>query len=166
MAEVRFSHKEAYHCYLKFTSVLQQFGLTKQKTEKILIRVDTTSQDYQYQPELKLLNKFDVFVRVRVVPMNLLLSQKLLALLERKRAKGRDFFDTVYLVGQTDPDYHYLQQKVQIAGPKQLKQAINKKISSLDLGQLAEDVAPFLMKPSDRTRVEQFAQFVEEWLGD
>lgn len=165
-SELRFSHKEAFHCYLKFTNILQQFGLTKQKKEKILIRIDTTSQDYNYQPELKILNKFDVFVRVPVAPVNLLLAQKLTALLGRKRAKGRDFYDIVFLAGQTEPDYRYLLEKSQIKNAQQLRQKVTSKIANLNLDDMADDVAPFLMKKTDRARVEQFDQFLEEWLAD
>ncbi len=162
--EARFSHKEAFHCYLKFTDILQQLNLTKQKKEKILIRIDTTGQDYQYQPQFKILNKFDVFARVPVSPADLLLAQKLTALLGRKRAKGRDFYDTVFLAGQTKPDYNYLQQKVQISSSTQLKKALKEKIAVLDLELMADDVTPFLMKGADRARVEQFDEFVEQWL--
>jgi len=160
--ETNFSFKEAFHCRLKFVGLLQQLGLTKQKTEKIVIRVDATNQDYRYEPELKLVNKFEFFMRIKIVPKNLLLSQKILALLQRKRAKGRDYFDAVFLAGQTDPDYEYLQQKANIATNNELKTALLNKLTEVDLKQLAYDVEPFLMNRADVNRVLLFAEFVEQ----
>lgn len=162
--ELRFSHKEAFHCYFKLMDVLQSYGLTRQKREKMLVRIDTTSQDYDYQPEIKVLNAFDVFVKVPIVPLSLLMSQKLLALLNRKRAKGRDFFDVVFLAGKTEPDYQYLQQKMEIKNSADLRTQLLAKSQLLDMSKMADDVAPFLMKQKDRARVEDFTQFVEQWL--
>ncbi len=69
--------KDAFHCYLRFPELLYKQGLSPHHQEKILIQVDTVSQGYDYQPEIKILNKFDVFTEVRVTPLNLLLSQKI-----------------------------------------------------------------------------------------
>lgn len=160
--ETVYSFKEAFHCRLKFVGLMQQLGLTKQKREKIMIRVDATNQDYDYEPELKLINKFEHFMRIKVAPKSLLLSQKILALLQRKRDKGRDYFDTVFLAGQTDPDYEYLRQKAKIATKNELKTALIKKVAEVDLQQLARDVEPFLMNRADVSRILMFTEFVEQ----
>lgn len=162
--ETRFSFKQAAHCYFKFLQLLQQFGLTKQKKEKILIRFDATSQEYRYQPDFKMLNKFDFFAELKVAPLALLLSQKIMAALKRKRAKGRDFYDIVFLQAQTEPDFNYLKHKLEIDDKQELKQRLLARCKQLDMNQLSQDVAPFLMNQANRNRVEKFVQFVEGWL--
>ncbi len=160
--ETTLSFKAAFHAHFKFPGLLQKFNLTKQKKEKILIRFDAAPQDYTYQPDLKIINKFDVFARVAVVPPQLLLSQKILTALQRKRAKGRDFYDIVFLSAQFKPDLEYFKQKADIHSEADLKQALLKKSDSLDFDKLAQDVAPFLMEAADQERVRHFVQFVRQ----
>ena len=69
--------KEAFHCDLKFPELLFQQGLSPHQQEKILIQLDTVAQGYDYSPEVRILNKFDVFTEIRVTPLNILLSQKI-----------------------------------------------------------------------------------------
>jgi len=97
--------------YIRFSDVLFDLGLTGHKEEKILIQVDTQPQKFKYTPDKIILNKFDVFLRVNVVPIDILLSQKFYAVLDRPRPMGRDFFDIVYLSGKTNPNYSYLAVK-------------------------------------------------------
>ncbi len=47
-----------------------------------------------------ILDKFDVFTQINTTPKELLLAQKFYAVINRKRNKGRDFFDIVFLLGQ------------------------------------------------------------------
>ncbi len=159
--EIKKSFKGAYHCYFKFSDILQRFNLSKQKKEKILIRFDVVEQNYQYQPEVKLINQFDVFTQVKVVPIPLLLAQKILAALHRKQAKGRDFYDIVFLMSQTKPDMNYLQHKIGVAKANQLQQVLMDRCQELDFKKLAADVEPFLIKPADQQRVLHFEQFVQ-----
>jgi Nucleotidyl transferase AbiEii toxin, Type IV TA system len=59
------------------------------------------------------MNKFDVQTNILTISPQLLLSQKIHTVFERKRIKGRDFFDIVFLLGITqNPDYRYLQEKL------------------------------------------------------
>ncbi len=162
--ELRFSFKQAMHCFLRFIGVLQAFNLTQQKKEKIMIRVDVAPQNYDYQPDLKLLKKFDVYTRVQVAPQELLLAEKLITILQRSTAKGRDFFDVIFLSGRTDPDWQYLQKKAGIATRPELKTALQKRVHQLDMSILAKELEPFLIKSSSFRQVLSFAEFVENWL--
>jgi predicted nucleotidyltransferase component of viral defense system len=162
--ELRFSFKEAMHCFLRFVGLLQAFNLTKQKKEKIMIRVDAAPQNYDYQPDLKLLKKFDVYTRVQVAPQELLLAEKLITILRRSRAKGRDFFDVIFLAGETDPEWQYLRKKAGIGTREELKTALRERLHQLDMPTLAKEVEPFLIKSSDFQQVLSFAEFVEDWL--
>ena len=110
-----------------------------------------------------MLNKFDVFSQVNSTPKDLLLAQKFYAVLNRKRNKGRDFFDIVFLLGQTvDVNYAYLEMKTGIKTPEELKARILDKCASLDMVEMAKDVRPFLFNPKDDKKVSLFAEYVSQ----
>ncbi len=83
--EVRNIAKGAYRCYLRIPALLYEQNLSPFQQEKILIQVDTTAQGYKYEPEIKILNKFDVFTEIRVTPLDILLSQKIYTAVNRKK---------------------------------------------------------------------------------
>src|SRR4030042_1593132 len=90
----------AWHCYIRFPGLLFEEGLSGYREEKIMIQLDTEPQDFIYQPERIILNRFEVFTAILTTPLPLLLSQKLFAILNRSRRMGRDFFDVIFLMGK------------------------------------------------------------------
>jgi predicted nucleotidyltransferase component of viral defense system len=160
--DIRNVAKGAYRCYLKFPALLYEQGLSPFQEEKILIQVDTTAQGYPYNPETILLNKFDVFAQIRVTPPNILLSQKIYTAVNRKRPKGRDFYDITYLSGRTKPDLGYLNLKLGVTTVESLRKEIATRIADYDFMELAEDVSPFLINLDDIKRVEKFREFWEQ----
>jgi predicted nucleotidyltransferase component of viral defense system len=157
--EVRNVAKGAYRCYLRFPALLYEQGISPYQQEKILIQVDTTTQGYKYEPEIILLNKFDVFAEIRVTPLDILLSQKIYTAVNRKEPKGRDFYDITYLSSRTKPDYGFLNQKLGLSTGEDLRREIIKKIEKFDFEKLSDDVAPFLMNLDQIKRVEKFKDF-------
>jgi predicted nucleotidyltransferase component of viral defense system len=160
--EVKNIAKGAYHCYMRFPTLLYEQGLSPLPGEKILIQVDTTAQGYTYKPEIILLNKFDVFAEIRVTPLEILLSQKILTSVNRKRPKGRDFYDITYLSSRTKPDLGFLNKKLGINTGEGLRKEISARIAEYDFKDLADDVAPFLMNKDDIKRVEKFVKFWDQ----
>jgi predicted nucleotidyltransferase component of viral defense system len=157
--EVKNIAKSAYHFYMRFPTLLYEQGLSPLPEEKILIQVDTTAQGYTYKPEIILLNKFDVFAEIRVTPLEILLSQKIFTAVNRKRPKGRDFYDITYLSSRTKPDLGFLNKKLGIKTAEGLRKEISARIAEYDFKDLADDVAPFLMNQDDIKRVEKFCEF-------
>ncbi|NSW53825.1 MAG: nucleotidyl transferase AbiEii/AbiGii toxin family protein [Anaerolineae bacterium] len=160
--EVRNVARGAYHCYLRFPEVLHHAGISPLPTEKILIQLDTISQGYVYQPEMYLLNKFDIFTEIRVTPLSLLLSQKIYTAVHRKRAKGRDFYDITFLYGLTKPDFGFLSEKMGIDSPDRLHEEFLEKIEGYDFEALVQDVAPFLINQNEVNRVRKFREFWQQ----
>ena len=157
--EVKKMKKTVYHCYIKFPRILYENGIYPLPEEKILIKVESYTQGYGYNPSIQILNKFDVFSEVRVTPLPVLLSQKIIAAVDRKQPRGRDFYDITFLLGQTKPDYGYLNQKLGIASPENLREFMLAKIDHYDFYALAEDVAPFVIRKQDVQRVTLFKTF-------
>jgi len=131
------------------------------KNEKILIQVGTEPHDFVYTPDKVFLNKFDVFTQIAVTPSDILLAQKIYALLNRKRAKGRDIYDVIFLLQKTKPNYDYLKQKAGLADSQTLKKKVRKHLKGLNLKELAKDVEPFLFQPSD-SKKSFFAEYIQQ----
>ncbi|MFH1847443.1 MAG: nucleotidyl transferase AbiEii/AbiGii toxin family protein [Candidatus Omnitrophota bacterium] len=152
--------KGAFHCYLKFPGILFQSGLSGQKREKILIQLDAEPQKYSYNNNKYLINKFGIFRFINVVPLNLLLSQKICACLTRKREKGRDFYDVVYLMPKITPDYKFLKTRLNISNKAELIKRLKTKSEKLDFKTLAKDVEPFLFDPTQKDRIVYFKEWI------
>lgn len=161
--EIKTIFRGAFHCYIKFPALLFQEGLSGHRQQKILIQLDTEPQHFDYKPEVYILNKFDVFTTIQTTPVNLLLSQKLFAILNRKRNKGRDFFDVVFLLGRNaKPDYQYLKQKMKIRNQKELKEALLSRCESIDMNTMADDVAAFLFQSKEVNKVKMFQEYIKQ----
>ncbi len=158
--EIRSVAKAAFHCYIRFPKLLYDNNLSGHEEEKIFIRLDTEAQLFDFKPDNFLLNKFDVFTQIKVTPIDILLAQKFLTILERKQSKGRDFYDVVFLLGRNIlPNYDFLTQKASITNSHQLKNAIIEKIKPFNMKGLAEDVRPFLINMKEVKKVEMFKEY-------
>jgi len=161
-AEIRNVLKRAFRCYIKLPQVLFENAMSDLQHEKILIQVDTEPHDFTYSPNKVFLNKFDVFTQIAVTPPDILLAQKFYALLSRKRAKGRDFYDVVFLLQKAKPNYDYLKQKTGLADSEALKEKVLDYLQGENLKDLAKDVEPFLFQPSDSKKIILFADFIKQ----
>ncbi len=159
--ETKIVSKQAFRCYIKIPKLLLEEGLTNFSNEKITIQLDTESQGYNYEPEKFLLNKFDVFTHILTAPSNILLSQKLWAIINRKVLKGRDLYDVTFLYSFTKPDFNYLKLKANIDNIKKLKEALFNRIKNENLSKLAKDVEPFLINSSEIKRILNFRDFID-----
>jgi len=162
VVEVHEVAKGAFHCYLRFPELLYGQGLSPLLGQKLLIRLDSAAQGYDYQPDVKILNKFDIFTEVRTAPLPVLLSHKIYTAVNRKRLKGRDFFDITFLLARTKPDYGFLDQKMGVNSPDHLREAFLERIELFNFDALAEDVAPFLIDRAQVKRVRLFRTFWEQ----
>ena len=154
--------KNTFHYLIRIPDILFDYGITGHKNQKLKIKVDTNPQDFNYKPDLKLLNKFDVFTSLNVPPIDILLSQKIRAILGRKRSKGRDFYDIVFLSSKTKPNYNYLTAKENIKNEEDLKATLLSHFSKLNKKDLENDVKPFLFNPKkDLITIIMFDKFIE-----
>jgi len=161
--EFRLVEKGAYHCFIKFPQILSENGLPQQPGEKILVRVDAVRKEKLFESKQHILDSFAVYRRILVNAPDIILSQKIIAILERKRAKGRDFYDVSFLLGLGDPNFEYIEKRKGIKR-NDLLSALLKRIDELNMPLLVKDVLPFLQKPSDQERILSFREYVEQRL--
>lgn len=159
--EIKNVHKGAYRCYVRIPKLLFNSGLTGHEEEKILIQLDTAAQGFAYDAEKVILNKFDVFTEINVTPLDIILSQKIFAIFNRKALKGRDFYDAVFLLSKTGPNYNYLQLKLKIKNRRELKSKLAALESRVNFKKLAKDVESFLFNPEDSRKVALFAKYIK-----
>jgi predicted nucleotidyltransferase component of viral defense system len=158
--EFRTVEKGAYHCYVRFPHILQHSQISSDPGEKVLVRIDMMKKTKIFSPEIFQLNRFDIFRTILVNPVDILLAQKLITILFRKREKGRDFFDVSYLYGMTQPDFDYIEATTEIPR-KEFMEKVVARCKELDFEALAQDVRPFLFKENQIDRVRKFQEFIE-----
>ncbi len=162
--ELKNVYKGAYRCYIRLPEILFENKLSGYKEEKILIQLDTEPQHFDYEPGKEILNKFDVFTQILTTPANIILSQKLYAIFNRKTPKGRDFYDVVFLLSQFEPDYKYLQQKIGIDSKELLREKLIEKCENLSFDDLTNDVRAFLINPDDVKKITLFEEYIKKRL--
>ena len=160
LIEYRIVEKGAYHCYIRFPEILQQSGLTPHAGPKILIRIDSEAKEKIYEPRQAFLNKFGVYRRILAAPAGLLLAQKMITILYRKREKGRDIYDVSFLRGLAVPDFVYIEKLLGL-DQKEFSRRFHVRLGELDMNALARDVEPFLFASEDRERVAGFREYWE-----
>ncbi len=159
---ISFAYKGAFHCNIRFPALLYQAGLSPHKEARLLVKMDTEKQHYDYERKLVEINKFGVKVDVLAVPLELLTSQKIAAIMGRKRSKGRDFFDLTWILGQTTPDYGYLDARFQVTTAEGLRSMVAAHIAAFNFEELAQDVQDFLFTPEDIAAVAHFPTFWQQ----
>jgi predicted nucleotidyltransferase component of viral defense system len=160
--DIRNVIKTAYHCHINIQQLLYNHHLTGHREEKLVIRIDTEPQDFDYHPDKVILNKFDIFTRINVVPIDLLLAQKLFAILNRKRAMGRDFFDAIFLFSKIKPNFSYLHQKANIKTMQELKSKLLARCETIKFEDLVKDVEPFIVNLNDTKRMLLFKEYFQK----
>ncbi len=110
-AELKITYRDAFRASLRFPGLLHDSGISGQRDEKMLIQIDTEPQGVRYNPDKFILNKFDVFSRINIVPVDILAAQKIFCIFNRSRPLGRDFFDVVFLLGKSGVNFDYLDRK-------------------------------------------------------
>lgn len=89
-----------------FPEFLFELGLSGYREERFLIKVESQDKGFDYKPMVGNIKRAGFFFPFPVPPDSILFAMKLSALLTRQ--KGRDFYDAMYLPGQSEPDYDYL----------------------------------------------------------
>ena len=92
-----------------------------------------------------------------------MLAQKFYAVINRKRNKGRDFYDIVFLLGRgIKPDLIYIELKLDVKTGDALKALIIEVCNNISMKEMADDVEPFLFNSSDAKKVLLFKEYLQQ----
>lgn len=149
----------AFRRNIYFPGLLFELGLSGHRDERFLMKVEAQDQGVGYQPEMAMVSRCGFFFALPVPSPSVVLSMKLAALLTR--AKGRDFYDIVFLWQRTEPDYDFLKSRSGIRNPAELRQAIDSLLSKVDLDQKRRDFEHLLFNSSRSEQILHFGEFVK-----
>jgi len=162
-AETREKENEkimAFRSRIYFPELLFDLMISAYKEECFLIKLETQNQEVNYNPKMTTINSCGFFFSFPVPPDDVLCSMKLSALLSR--AKGRDFYDLLFLLSQTKPNYEYLIQKLNINNKTDLKEKINKLLEKVDLKHKSKDFEHLLFNKMNSEKIIHFGEFINQ----
>jgi len=147
----------AFRRNIYFPEFLFELGLTGHRDERFLLKIEAQDQGVQYPIETKFVQRCGFFFSMPVPSDSVILSMKLSALLTR--AKGRDFYDTMFLMQQTKPSYEFLSARVGINTHEELKKAMEDKLNNIVLSEKKRDFEHLLFNSNSGEKILRFAEF-------
>ncbi len=153
----------AFRRNIHFPQLLFDLQLTGHKEERFLLKIEAQNQGVSYEPETVNVSGCGFFFSLPVPSDGILLSMKLSALLSR--AKGRDFYDTMFLLALTDPDYAFLKARAGIDNAGQLKSALCEMLAKTDLTVKKRDFEHLLFSERNSEKVLRFADYINQRLS-
>ena len=152
-------HLTAFRRNIYFPELLFELGLTGHRDERFLLKIEAQDQGVEYAVETKYVQRCGFFFGLPVPPASVLLGMKLSALLAR--AKGRDFYDVMFLMQLAQPSYEFLAARAGIGSPSELKAAIAGKLQETDLGVKKRDFEHLLFDSKAAEKILRFGEFME-----
>jgi predicted nucleotidyltransferase component of viral defense system len=151
---------KAFRKNIYFPQFLFDIGLSKHKEERFLVKIEAQDQGVNYTREIKNIKGCGFYFPFPVPSDAVLCAMKATALLDR--GKGRDFYDLMFLLGQTKPDYDFLEKRTGIKNAAELKVAVKKRLKLTDLKTRTRDFEHVLFNRENNKRIVRFEEFFEE----
>ena len=148
----------AFRRSIHFPSLLYELGLTGHRDERFLLKIEAQDQRVPYPCAMGTLKGCGLFFPFPVPPDPVLCAMKISAMLDR--SKGRDYYDVMFLLAQTKPDYAFLAARNGVRDWPQLRSAIDASLQTVDLDRKRKDFEHLLFHPDDSRRILRFPDFV------
>ena len=153
-------HLKAFRRNIHFPELLFDLGLTGHREERFLIKVESQDQQIFYERVMVNIKGCGFFFPFPVPSDGVLCSMKLSAMLTRH--KGRDFYDAMFLLALTKPDYPFLAEKHSIHNIDELKAATNEMLKTVDLNMKKRDFEHLLFNKRSSERILSVGEFFQE----
>jgi len=150
----------AYRRNIHFPELLFELGLSGHKEERFLIKVESEDQQMSYKPILTNIKGCGLYFPFPVPPDGVLCSMKISAMLSRR--KGRDFYDVMFLLAQTQPDYSFLAEKLNIQNLEKLKIYVLETLKTVDLNIKKRDFEHLLFNKRNSERILSVGEFIQD----
>jgi len=152
---------KAFRRNIYFPELLFELELSGYKEEQFLIKVEMQNQGFDYNLNVVNIKRLGFFFPFPVPSDNVLCAMKISALLSR--AKGRDFYDAMFLLQQTDPDYQFLAEKCNIKNKAELKVALLDITEKTNLNIKSQDFEHLLFNKEKSQKILLFKDFIESF---
>jgi len=148
----------AYRRNIYFPELLFDMDLSGHREERFLLKIETQDQQSLYKPVVTNIQGCGYFFPFPVPPDGVLCSMKIAAMLSR--AKGRDFYDLMFLLSQTQPDYEFLEKRCGIRNLQELQKKTAGLLKTTDLNVKKRDFEHLLFNKASSEKILQFSDFV------
>jgi predicted nucleotidyltransferase component of viral defense system len=148
----------AFRKSIYFPELLFEMGLSGYREERFMIKIESQDQKVDYAPVVANIRGCGFFFPFPVPPDDVLCAMKISALLARQ--KGRDFYDAMFLMAQTTPNYDYLAQKWNIHHWTELKKALVETAEKTDMTKKSRDFTHLLFQAGDSNKILLFKEFL------
>lgn len=143
---------------IHFPELLFDLGLSGYKEERFLIKVESQDQGITYPSFITYIKGCGFFFPFPVPSNGVLCSMKIAAMLAR--AKGRDFYDLMFLLAQCKPDYDFLSKRCGMHNLQEFKQATVELLKTVDLRKKQKDFEHLLFNKTKSDQILMFGEFI------
>lgn len=150
---------KAFRRNIQFPGLLHELGLSGHREEMFLLKIECQDQGFDYPIHTALAKGCGFFFPIPVPPDTVLCAMKLCAML--KRSKGRDFYDAMFLLQMTRPDYAFLTQVCGIHNLAELKVSTAHLLETVDLAVKQRDCEHLLFSLDNSRRILLFGDFIQ-----
>lgn len=151
---------KAFRRNIHFHELLFDLGLTGHREDRFLIKVESQDQEIQYEQKMVNIKGCGFYFPFPVPSDEVLCSMKLSAMLTRH--KGRDFYDVMFLLAQTKPDYPFLAKMQGINNLEELKTAVVEILKVVDLNIKKKDFEYLLFNKRNSERILSIKEFFQD----
>lgn len=151
---------KAFRRNIHFPQLLFDLGLTGHKDERFLIKVESQDQQIPYERVMVNIKGCGFYFLFPVPTDGVMCSMKLSAMLSRH--KGRDFYDAMFLLALTKPDYSFLAYKLGIQNLAELKVAMEEILKTVDLSIKKRDFEHLLFNKKSSERILSVGEFFQQ----
>ena len=150
----------AFRRNIHFPELLLNLGLSGHKEERFLIKIESEDQGMPYTPKSVNIKGCGFYFHFPVPPDKVLCSMKISAMLSRR--KGRDFYDVMFLLAQTQPDFSFFDKDLNIHNLKDLKTIVADTLTTVDLSTKKRDFEHLLFNSRNSERILSVGKFIQE----
>ena len=157
---------------LKFAGLLNQFGLSPLKDQKLHIKIEVDIKPppiEKNKAETFFVTKFNEIFPIIIHSADTLFAGKIGAILTRPYNKGRDFYDLIwYLTKKTPINLNYLNARLgkKFTSSNEVYKILQTKISQINISELMGDLENFLEDPTEKEWIKNFPAVTEKLLKE
>lgn len=157
--------KNLFVAELNFIDLMRLYDIADTRSLDLMIKIEVYRPAWGLQSESNVLSLYGYNFSSLLLAKANMLSEKLLALLNRKR--GRDIYDTLFMLKKRFPFAQDVLLANKIEGlPKELILEHLKKLAEKELKALANQVKPFLFKEDDIELILKAPSYAEKFLSE
>jgi predicted nucleotidyltransferase component of viral defense system len=151
---------KAFRRNIYFPELLFDMRLSGYRDERFLVKIEMQNQGINYETVMTNIKRMGFFFPFPVPLDTTLCAMKISALLSRQ--KGRDFYDAMFLLGQTAPDYAFLTEKCQIHNKEELTNALLQTFDNVNIRLKSQDFVHLLFNKENASKIFRFKEFITQ----